>query len=144
MRMKSFARDTKGAAAIEFALLMMPFLLLTLGAIEVGRIMWTREVLKQVATAGARCMGITQPECGTGAATDTTMATDFVIAEAQRRTLRLATTNVTADAAATCGSVSGFSQVTLTYAYRPVTPLLIPAFGSSLNLTASSCYPNQT
>ncbi|MDB5640759.1 MAG: pilus assembly protein TadE [Hyphomicrobiales bacterium] len=139
-----FTRDTRGSSAIEFALLAVPFLLLIFGSMEFARILWTREVLKQVATAGARCMGITQSECGTGSATDATMSKAFVVAEAARRTLTITATNVTVSTAATCGTVTGFSQVTLAYTYQPILPLLITALGTSVTLNASSCFPNQT
>jgi Flp pilus assembly protein TadG len=141
---RGFARDNRGSSAIEFSLLAVPFLLLIFGTMEFARVLWTREVLKQVATAGARCMGITQPECGSGSTTDSASSTAFIIAEAGRRTLVLTNSNVTVNGSATCGTISGFSQVTLAYTYRPILPVLIPALGSAVTLNASSCFPNQT
>lgn len=142
--MKRFTRDDRGSSAIEFSLLALPFLLLIFGTMEFARILWTREVLKQVATAGARCMGITQSECGTGATTNSTSSTNFIIAEAGRRTLVITSSNVTVNSTATCGTITGFSQVTLAYTYRPILPILIPALGTAITLNASSCFPNQT
>ncbi len=56
-----------GASAVEFALVLFPLLLVIFGVIEFGRAMWTREALQETAIAGARCMGVLNSNCATGA-----------------------------------------------------------------------------
>lgn len=48
------ARDRRGIAAVEFALLAPVFLGLLLGAVETGRLLWTRSVLQFAAEEAAR------------------------------------------------------------------------------------------
>lgn len=138
----AFLRDRRGSSAVEFAFLGPGLIFLIFGVTEFARIEWTREVLKQVAVAGARCMGVVQPQCGNGAALDTGKAQAFVVAEASRRTLTLTTSNVAVSSTATCATVSGFSQVTITYPMTLIVPL--PNVGRTVNLSSSACFPNQS
>jgi len=62
----AFLRDCSGATAIEFAFVVGPLLLLFVGIIEVGRLMWSGHALDEVAIAGARCVGIHAPDCANG------------------------------------------------------------------------------
>lgn len=47
-------RDERGASALEFALVAVPLLLMTLGAIELGRVLFIREELIYAADQAAR------------------------------------------------------------------------------------------
>lgn len=49
-----FKHDRRGIAAVEFSLLAPVFLMLLLGAVETGRLMWTRSVLQFAAEEAAR------------------------------------------------------------------------------------------
>ena len=53
-----FKRDTRGAAAIEFAIVIVPLLLFMFGIIEFSRAFWAKEALQQTAVDTARCMGL--------------------------------------------------------------------------------------
>ena len=143
MRLLRRLRDcAKGATAVEFALISVPLLLLVFGTIEMGRLMWTREALQQSAIAGARCMGLTQTACGTAGVYSATMTTTYVQAQAASWSIPLSASNITLNAGATCGGLTGFSQVSLTYTFRSVVPVLIKALGSGAALSATSCFPN--
>ena len=48
------ARDGRGVAAVEFALLAPVFLALLLGAMETGRLLWTRSMLQFAAEEATR------------------------------------------------------------------------------------------
>lgn len=48
------ARDRRGIAAVEFALLAPVFLGLLVGAVETGRLLWTRSVLQFAVEEAAR------------------------------------------------------------------------------------------
>ncbi len=49
-----FWRDRSGVAALEFAFIAPVLILLTVGIIDVGRMMWTASTLDHVAREGAR------------------------------------------------------------------------------------------
>ncbi len=46
-----------GVVTVEFALLAVPILMLSLGTFEIGRLIWTNQALQASAVAGARCAG---------------------------------------------------------------------------------------
>jgi Flp pilus assembly protein TadG len=52
-----FLADRRGAVAIEFAAIALPFILLLAGTMEISRYTWTRVALQDAASAGARCLG---------------------------------------------------------------------------------------
>ena len=45
-RLRSLRRDRRGAAAMEFAMVAPPFLLLIMGVLDLGHIMWTKSMLQ--------------------------------------------------------------------------------------------------
>ena len=53
-----FKCDTRGAAAIEFGIVIVPLLLFMFGIIEFSRAFWAKEALQQTAVDTARCMGL--------------------------------------------------------------------------------------
>lgn len=59
------ARD--GAAAVEFALTLPLLLLVLLGVMEVGRVMWTQSALNFAVQETSRCLAIQAPACATTA-----------------------------------------------------------------------------
>lgn len=59
--------DARGAVAIEYALLLPAFLLLTLGGIDAGRVMWTQITLDRAVQAAARCAVVDETTCGSAA-----------------------------------------------------------------------------
>lgn len=58
-RRRDRARDERGAAAVEFALLLLPLLLLTFGIIEFGRAYNTKLSLTHAAREGVRVVAVT-------------------------------------------------------------------------------------
>jgi Flp pilus assembly protein TadG len=59
--------DARGAVAIEYALLLPAFLLLTLGGMDAGRVMWTQITLDRAVQAAARCAVVDEDTCGNAA-----------------------------------------------------------------------------
>ncbi len=141
---RGFWRDRKGATAVEFSMVALPFVLLVFGTIEFGRALWARETLHAVAIAGARCMGLVQTGCGTSGTYSSSMATTYVQSVASSWGMSLPSSGITVSNSATCAGVTGFSQVTLSYAFQTAVPTLIAPLVGGLPLTASSCFPNQT
>src|SRR5262245_17195434 len=63
-RLGQFARDCFGASALEFAIVAMPFLLLTLGIFEVGLVYFANQELDNAVAYGARLIRTGQAQTG--------------------------------------------------------------------------------
>jgi len=138
-------RDSGGAAAIEFAAVLGPLLLLTFGVIEFGRLLWTREALQETATAGARCMGMIASSCASGGAYSSANTDTYVEAVAAEWGVTLANANITLNNATTCAGVSapnGFSTVTITYSFQSVVPNEVKSLTGGASLSNTACFPN--
>lgn len=61
----SVLASRRGAAAVEYALVLPALLLFTFGAMDVGRLLWTQTTLERAAEAAARCGAIDAATCGT-------------------------------------------------------------------------------
>jgi len=73
--MRTGQRRERGAAAVEFALVLIPLLLIVLGTIDWGYYFYVREVVADAARAGARAGSLDPADPGT---TATTAATTFL------------------------------------------------------------------
>jgi Flp pilus assembly protein TadG len=128
-----------GAAALEFALVLIPLLLLICGVLEFGRLLWTREALQETAIAGARCMGMSSSSCATGS------TTTYIEGVANNWGLTLTGTNLTLNGNTTCAGVAapkGFSSVTITYTFQSVFPNIVQALSGGTALSTTACFPN--
>lgn len=139
----AFRRSEAGASAVEFALLLVPLLLLVLGTFEFGRAMWTREALQSLADDGARCMGVQEPDCAPSGTYSQASTLAYLRNEAGRLAVTLPESAITLAADTTCAGVSGFARVSITYTFRTVVPVLIEPLKSGIALEVSSCFPNQ-
>lgn len=137
-----------GATAVEFALIVPLLMLLMFATIEFGRLLWTRDVVKQVAVEGARCMGMLAPACSaTGIVYSATKTKDFIVARAVGFSVPLTTAGVTIDHANSCASPAGqstSSQVTIAYTFNSAVGGFIAALADPRLLTVSACFPNQS
>lgn len=120
-----------------------PLALLLFGTIEFGRLMWLRQALEETATAGARCMGIPQPQCMSGNAYDTAAARAFIIAEAAGWGLQIEPDDLAIDRAATCSGLADFSTVSISYTFSSAVPMLFEAIGAGPEISTQVCFPNQ-
>ena len=139
----TWRRDAGGAAAVEFAIVVIPMLALMLGAIEYGRLMWTRAALERTAAATARCMGLKQAPCATNGAYDAVRAATYIQAQASSWALRIGAANYTLTSNTTCSGVANFAQVAINYQFRSVVAPLVGAPASGYPLIARACFPNQ-
>lgn len=142
---RSLARDRRGAAAVEFAAVLTPLLLLMFGSFEFGRLLWTREALQETAAAAARCMALTSSSCASGGVYSSTATTTYIENAATAWGVTLTSSNITLNSDATCAGVSaanGFSTVSLSYTFVSVMPNLVHALANGSSLTTSACYPN--
>jgi Flp pilus assembly protein TadG len=133
----------RGAAALEFAVVAIPMATLCLGIMEFGRLSWTREALQAAATEGARCMAMTSSSCATGGAYSQAKAQTYVTNTAKNWNVTVSTSQLQLNHAATCASLTGFSQVQITYTFQSPLPLLANMH-HGIPLSVSACFPNQT
>jgi Flp pilus assembly protein TadG len=140
---RTIGTDVRGATAVEFALIAFPLLLFIFGITEFGRALWIRQGLQATAIAGARCVALVQPSCGTGGVYSASMSMSYVQTVAKGWMITLPTSAITLNTTATCANVTGFSQVTINYTFQTVVPVLIPALGTAAQLNAAACFPTQ-
>jgi Flp pilus assembly protein TadG len=144
-RLCRFGRAEGGAAAVEFAAVLGPLLLLIFGVFEFGRLLWVREALQETATAGARCMGMSATSCAAGGAYSSANTTTFLQNTAGGWGVTLTAANVSLNNNATCAGVTatnGFSSVTITYTFQSVVPTFISSLSGGKTLTSTACFPN--
>lgn len=138
-----FRADRAGATALEFALVAGPFILLLLGSLEFGRVLWSQHSLQQVAGAAARCAAIPQPSCAVNGVFDPVLTQAMIdrLARDYGLQLQLQAQDIAVTRGTTCGGLSGFTQVALTYRFQtPVQPL-IAFMSEGIVLHAEGCYP---
>jgi Flp pilus assembly protein TadG len=143
-RVRDLANDRRGAGAVEFALVLGPLIFLIMGAMEYGRLLWTKQALEESAIAGARCMGVLATGCASGGAFSSTNATTYIQGVASGFSLSVPTANVTLNRAATCAGVSGFSSVSISYTFQAAAPVLLGSASSAMPLSATACFPNNS
>lgn len=117
----------RGSVAIEYALILPALLLLVIGIIDTGRVLWTYTTLYRATEAAARCAAINTTDCGAVA-----QIQSYAAAQAWGLTIDAGAFTVTT---AACGI-----HVTGAYDFT----FAIPAFTSDLGtitLTATACYP---
>jgi Flp pilus assembly protein TadG len=143
--LRRLAGDRRGAAAVEFAFVLTPLLLVVFGVFEFGRLLWTREALQETATAAARCMGMTSSSCASGGAYSAANTQTYIQGLANTWGVTLTSANISLNNSTTCAGVTapnGFSSVTLSYTFQSVVPSLVTALSSGTPLTSVACFPN--
>ncbi|HEY5072037.1 MAG TPA: TadE/TadG family type IV pilus assembly protein [Caulobacteraceae bacterium] len=138
-----FRDSTSGAAAVEFAFVAMPLMLLIFGILEFGRALWDHNALQETAMAAARCEGISQGSLASTAACNGTSVTAYTQQVASGWGITVPSSGITATASTSCGGVTGFSQVSLTYTFQSAVPQLLGVFSGGVPLTATACFPIQ-
>ena len=135
-----FKCDTRGVAAIEFGIVVVPLLLFMFGIIEFSRAFWAKEALQQTAVDTARCRGLKISAAG---CTTDTGAQAYAVSVGNTWGLTIPTSNViiTSASGTTCGGVSGFVTVHITYTFKTVVPDLIAGLFND-TLYASACFPS--
>jgi Flp pilus assembly protein TadG len=144
-RLRRFGRAEGGAAAVEFAAVLGPLLLLIFGVFEFGRLLWVREALQETATTGARCMGMSASSCAASGAYSSANTTTFLQNTATGWGVTLTPANITLNNNATCAGITatnGFSSVTITYTFQSVVPSIVRSLSNGEALTSTACFPN--
>ena len=129
---------TRGAAAVEFAIILPVLLLIVLGLIEAGRAVWTQSTLDYAVQAAARCHAIGHTVVG--ATCETAAQTQqFAVDRAPGLSLSVDIFNVTVEACdGVAGSVQGAKVTVPSLPFDWLVPDLLPY---STTLSASACFP---
>lgn len=114
-----------GTTTIETAILLPVFLAMLLGICEFGRALWTQASLQYAVEAAARCRALNISGCTTSTSTQT-------YAAGQVFALQIPSNEFTVSSPS-CGT-----QVSVSHAFDPIVPQLVPV---SVTLTAKSCHP---
>lgn len=132
---------TRGASAVEFALVAPLLLLMLFGTIEYSRLFWTQHVLHETAISTARCMAVPQTECMLDGSADQAKTAAFARQSARAMGVLLDMGNVELDFSAECQGLGGFSVVTLMTQFdSPLAGLVTSLAGGPL-ISARACYP---
>jgi len=115
----------RGSVAVEYGVILPVFLLLVLGLMDTGRLLWTQTTLDRAVEAAARCGVVNTVQCATAA-----QVQQYAVDQAYGLTIETSAFTV---AVAACGV-----QVTAEYPFRLIIPWLTR---TELTLHASGCYP---
>lgn len=117
--------DARGAALLEFAVLLPLFVLIVVGIMQLGHVLWIRTALQHAVEMAARCASVNTASCGTAAQVEA-----YAVTQAYGVIVPVDTF---AASAAPCGNL-----VVATYDFAFQTTLF-PS--PSISLSARSCYP---
>lgn len=133
MRRDAIIRSTcgrRGSVALEYGLIAPLLLVLVLGIIDTGRLIWTYTTLYRATEAAARCGAINTTTCATAA-----QIKAYAVTEAWGLTIDASAFTV---AAQSCGL-----QVQASYDFNSIIPgfdLVAPV--GLVTLQAKACYPS--
>ncbi len=136
--------DSRGATAVEFALVLGPLVLVLFGIIEFGRMIWTNNALQETAIDAARCAGIVESSCASGGVYSSANTATYAQTVAHGWGIAVPTSSISSTASTTCAGVSGFSQVTIAYTFQTVVPLVLTSLSNGIPLSATACFPTQS
>jgi hypothetical protein len=118
--------------------------LIVIGFTEFGRLVWTSEVLQEAASEGARCMGLRANSCAAAGVYSAGNTTSYVVSLATSRGVVITAGMITLNNVATCGGAAGFSQVSISYRFTTVAPVLLTSLTNGFTVPASACFPNNS
>lgn len=128
IRSRCLWRDSRGATAVEFALLAPVLLAFIFMVIEGSRMLWTQQALQEVASATARCSALV------------TCATPSTFATARLQDWGIGAAPTLDPIGNRCqGSIDG-SSVTIRLPFSIAVSGLFP--GAPATLSASACFPS--
>jgi Flp pilus assembly protein TadG len=140
----SLASDRNATTAVEFAICALAMVLIVVGFVEFGRLVWTLEALQETASEGARCMGLRASACASAGVYSSANTKNYVVTLAASRGVVITTAVVSLSNTATCGGASGFSQVSINYQFVTVAPELLTSLVNGFVVPASACFPNNS
>lgn len=131
----------RGTTAVEFALVCPALMLLLLGSIEFGRLIWTWQALQLAGNQVARCVAISGTACSTPSTYAINTASSFGAFGLTAAGVTVVNKPPTTTDATACSPPTGNTavQVKLALAFTSPASVLIPKLAQTL--TTTSCYP---
>jgi Flp pilus assembly protein TadG len=127
----------RGSAAIEFALVATPLLLLLFGTMEFGRMLWTWQAMQLAGDQTARCVAIGGSACATPSTYAANLAHGYGATSQSSSNVQVNT--ISAGSSTACSPPSGTAvNVTLSLGFTSPVSTLIPPLARTL--TTVSCY----
>ncbi len=131
--------DRRASTTLEFGIIALLLVALSLAVIEVGLLFWAKNTLQSVAASTARCAAIGSPDCTDVSSYAVSRVTNWMFAGV------VTSADVVPTTVSTCNGVTGtgaFQKVTITTTYFAGNwlPSIVPDFANK-TLTASACYP---
>jgi Flp pilus assembly protein TadG len=133
---RSCLADRRGAVAIEFAAIALPFILLLAGTMEISRYTWTRVALQDVASAGARCLGLQLPPCFAAGSMDHDATVAHVREQAKGWGVTIAEDTVTPEPDVECETLDDFAKVRIGHQFTSVLVAL-----PDIRIEVEACFP---
>jgi Flp pilus assembly protein TadG len=133
---RGFGADRRGASTVEFALVMSAFILVSVGILDVGLVLWARNTLQSAASLTARCVSIGSSACSDPGA--------YAVGLVQQWGLpgMITPSDVTVTSSSTCNGAPGtYTVVTIVSSYWQGS-LISPWIGQQMSV--SDCYPTST
>jgi Flp pilus assembly protein TadG len=144
---RSLRRDRRGVTAVEFALIATPMLIMTTGTIEFGRLLWTMQAVQAVAAEAARCMSVLDTACAASGAYSESNTITYITTLGSAWGLNITATELgpktaAPDRAATIGTISGLSEVQISYPFVSPLSALLPGITGSRTIIGVAYIPN--
>ncbi len=146
---KQLYQARRAVTALEFAIIAPVLMMLMLGTMEFGRLLWTMQGLQMTAVQAARCMGILASSCASSGAYSSDNTTSYIESTAGAWGINLTSSNLTLTRDSTnlnCAPAAGtltVSEVTITYTFQTVVPGLLSML-SSKALQGHACFPDDS
>ncbi len=118
-------------------------MMLTLGTVEFGRLLWTQEAIEATAIQTVRCIGMLSSSCASGGSYSSTNATTYAETVATGWGVTLTAADLTLTANEASDTCTGLSQISITYTFDTVVPGLLTMLAGGSTLTAQACFPNR-
>jgi Flp pilus assembly protein TadG len=130
-RLRTLIASEGGTTALEYGLILPALIMMILGSMDVGRLIWTYTTLHRAVQASARCAAVMPAVCGTAQQVASRAVSEAWGLPVTAGIFSLQTQN--------CGA-----QVTASYSFS----LLVPWLGApdegppnTISLSVSACYP---
>lgn len=130
-----FFHDSRGATAVEFALVLPLLIAMIVLVIEGNRLLWTRQAIQEAASNTARCMAIDSKACGTQED-----ARHYGQQRAARMGIRIETSSVSITGPQECNGTQDMNRVVIDIPFTSPVGGLIPALPKRLD--AEACFPS--